>query len=216
MTFARFLFDSRLRAVWCDAEKVPLSPKAFTLLEVLIEAKPAPVPKQVLYDRLWPDTFVDPANLHNLVAEIRRGLGDTDHEIIRTVHGVGYAFESRTSAPTFSPSKFVLWIRNEATVLGMGETILGRDPDCAVVIDSVDVSRQHARLFVSEDHIVVEDLASKNGTFVGGVRLSGPQLLQGTEDLMLGRTPVLLRKRGSRKSTATTAGRPVKATGLSS
>lgn len=216
LSFGRFVFDSRLRAVFAGDAKIELSPKAFSLLEALIEAKPAPVPREVLFDRLWPDTYVDPANLHNLVAEIRRALGDTDHEIVRTVYGVGYGFDARDTSKAWSSSRFVLWIRNDVFPLALGETIIGRDADCAVVIDSTDVSRHHARLFVSEDHVTVEDLGSKNGTFVSGDQLRAPRVLRGAEDLLIGRTAVLLRKRGSLKSTATAANRPVKAGGRSS
>src|SRR5689334_4151623 len=95
LTFGRFVFDSRLRALSCDGAGVELSPKAFALLEALVEARPAPVPKEVLYDRLWPKTFVEAGNLHNLVSEIRSALRDRSHQILRTIHGVGYAFDPR-------------------------------------------------------------------------------------------------------------------------
>src|SRR5438552_445877 len=150
LTFGRFVFDSRLRALSCDGSAVELSPKAFSLLEALVEARPAPVPKEVLYDRLWPKTFVEAGNLHNLVAEIRRALGDESHQILRTVHGVGYSFDARDVEVSLgASSSFVLWIGDEAIHLQPGEAIIGRDPAAAVVIDSADVSRQHARLFVS-------------------------------------------------------------------
>jgi len=205
LTFGRFVFDSRLRALSRDGAGVELSPKAFSLLEALVEARPAPVPKEVLYDRLWPKTFVEAGNLHNLVSEIRRTLGDQSHQILRTVHGVGYSFDARDVEVSLGASPFVLWIGDEAIHLQPGEAIIGRDPAAAVVIDSSDVSRQHARLFVNDDHVTIEDLGSKNGTFVGSERLSAPRVLRGIDDeIILGKTTLLLRKRGSVQRTVTT------------
>jgi DNA-binding winged helix-turn-helix (wHTH) protein len=205
LTFGRFVFDSRLRALSRDGEAVELSPKAFSLLEVLVEARPAPVPREVLYDRLWPKTFVEAGNLHNLVSEIRRTIGDESHQILRTVHGVGYSFDARDVQVPTGISPFVLWIGNEAIHLQTGEAIIGRDPAVAVVIDSSNVSRQHARLFVSDDHVTIEDLGSKNGTFVGSERLSAPRVLLGVDDeIIVGKTSLLLRRRGNVESTVTT------------
>lgn len=205
LTFGRFVFDSRMRALSRDGAPVELSPKAFSLLEALVEARPAPVPNEVLYDRLWPKTFVEAGNLHNLVSEIRRTLGDQSHQILRTARGVGYAFDARDAQVSTGVSPFVLWIGDRAIHLQPGEAIIGRDPAAAVVIDSSDVSRQHARLFVSDDHVTIEDLGSKNGTFVGSERLSAPRVLRGIEDeIIVGKTSILLRKRGSVESTVTT------------
>lgn len=206
LMFGQFVFDARLRTLSRDGTAVELSPKAFSLLEALLEARPAPVPKEVLYDRLWPKTFVEAGNLHNLVSEIRRMLGDELHQVVRTVHGVGYSFDARDVEVSTGESVFVLWIGDEAIHLRPGEAIIGRDPAAAVVIDSSDVSRQHARLFISDDHVTIEDLGSKNGTFVGSERLSAPRVLRGIDDeITVGKTSVLLRKRGSVQSTVTTA-----------
>ena len=204
LTFGPFVLDFRLRALTCDGAPVELSPKAFSLLEALVEARPAPVSKEVLYDRLWPKTFVEAGNLHNLVSEIRRALGDESHHILRTVHGVGYSFDARNVEVSLGASPFVLWIGDEAIHLHLGEAIIGRDPAAAVVVDSSDVSRQHARLFVNDDSVVIEDLGSKNGTYVGSERLSAPRVLRGLDDeIIVGKTSLLLRRRGSVQSTVT-------------
>jgi DNA-binding winged helix-turn-helix (wHTH) protein len=202
LTFGRFVFDPRLRTVTRDGAPVEISPKAFALLEILIEARPAPVPTKELYDRLWPDTFVELGNLHNLIAEIRRVLDD-ERTIIRTIRGVGYAFDAKDAGVESWSSRFIVCIGTEIVQLRTGENIVGRDPEAAVVIDSPDVSRQHARFFVSENDVTVEDLGSKNGTFVDGNRLSRPRVIADGDTVTLGHTKVLLRKRGSGESTAT-------------
>ncbi len=59
------------------------------------------------------------------------------------------------------------------------ELLLGRDPSCDVVLDADDVSRRHARVREEADHHLVEDLGSKNGTFVGGERVAVRALAHG-------------------------------------
>lgn len=54
--------------------------------------------------------------------------------------------------------------------------IVGRGPECDVRIDHPDVSRRHARLSLRDDGLWVEDLGSKNGTTVDGVRVTEPTL----------------------------------------
>ena len=58
-------------------------------------------------------------------------------------------------------------------VLGLGEHVIGRDPDAAVYIDDDTISRQHAKLSISSDTIELEDLDSTSGTFVDGAAVRG-------------------------------------------
>ena len=69
-------FDSDARQVSRGGVEVHLSPKAFDLLHVLVDARPRVLTKQDLHKRLWPDTFVSDTNLASLIAEIREALGD--------------------------------------------------------------------------------------------------------------------------------------------
>jgi hypothetical protein len=57
------------------------------------------------------------------------------------------------------------------------ELIVGRDPECDIVIADRQVSRYHARIERSRDGVLVEDLGSKNGTFINGVKIEEPFLL---------------------------------------
>jgi pSer/pThr/pTyr-binding forkhead associated (FHA) protein/tetratricopeptide (TPR) repeat protein len=52
--------------------------------------------------------------------------------------------------------------------------LIGRDAGCDVVLESKDVSRRHARFYVREGAIIVEDLGSQNGVFVRGARIAEP------------------------------------------
>jgi len=55
--------------------------------------------------------------------------------------------------------------------------VLGRHPDCDIVLESAAVSRQHARVVRLGDHCYIEDLGSRNGTFLNGRPVSGRQIL---------------------------------------
>jgi len=63
---------------------------------------------------------------------------------------------------------------------------LGRDPGNDIVISDPQVSRQHARITRQGSLMVIEDLGSTNGTFVNGVRLTGPHTLVSGDVIGLG------------------------------
>jgi DNA-binding winged helix-turn-helix (wHTH) protein len=199
--FERFVFDSRMRRLSRDGKPVDLSPKAYALLEILLQARPAPVSKEALYDQLWPKTFVEPGNLHNLVSEIRGALGADARSLIRTVHGFGYAFAKGSAAK--APAPFAVRLGEKLLPLHDGENIIGRDPEAVIVIDSPDVSRHHARLVVSDDAVTLEDLESKNGTFVAGERLTVPKAVRDGDEITVGRTLLLIERQRDAASTAT-------------
>lgn len=101
VAFGDFVFDSETRELLCGRNRVTLSPKAFQLLEVLIENRPRALSKSVLLDRLWANTFVVEANLSNLVGEIRHALGEDSRtpRFVRTIPRFGYAFQSAETTP---------------------------------------------------------------------------------------------------------------------
>ncbi|MFL5264506.1 MAG: GGDEF domain-containing protein [Anaeromyxobacteraceae bacterium] len=63
--------------------------------------------------------------------------------------------------------------------LGAREVVLGRDEECALVLDADDVSRRHARVRSGGECHLLEDLGSTNGTFVGDERVTARALLPG-------------------------------------
>ena len=92
--FGAFTLDAATRRVMRGTLDVHLTRKAFDLLSLLVLDAPRVVTKTQLHDRLWPGTFVGEATLVSLIKELRRALDDRDRtaRVIRTVHGVGYAF----------------------------------------------------------------------------------------------------------------------------
>ena len=95
--FGEYVLDLGTRQVFRVAEEIPLSPKAFQLLELLVQRRPNAVSKEELQNALWPDTFVAETNLANLVSELRTAFGDEARQshVIRTVQRFGYAFQAQ-------------------------------------------------------------------------------------------------------------------------
>ena len=186
LRFGAFTFDADARTLRRDGVVVPLSPKAFRLLDLLVDARPNPVPRETLYAALWPDVVVEPGNLHTLVSEVRAA---TAHDAIRTVHRVGYAFVAAGAVD--ENARFSLLLGDEEIPLRSGENVIGRDPHDAVVIHSPDVSRHHARLTVAGTTVTLEDLGSKNGTYLGTRRVTRCELRPGDE-ILIGTTRLRL------------------------
>jgi DNA-binding winged helix-turn-helix (wHTH) protein/Tol biopolymer transport system component len=93
--FGRFRLDSAERLLLRSGQPVSLTPKAFDLLVYLIERHGRLVTKQELMRALWPETFVEEANLTYTVSALRKALGERDgqdEQLIQTVPTRGYRF----------------------------------------------------------------------------------------------------------------------------
>lgn len=204
--FADFTLDWGARLLHSRGRgEIRLSPKAFDLLCLLVERRPAVVEKSELHNHIWPATFVVEANLNVLIAEIRRALGDDAKQsrFIRTAHGVGYAFSAeaveldRAPADPGGAGKARFWLlwNERALVLNDGDNIVGRDPQCDVWLDASGVSRRHARLHVTSanDAVLVEDLGSKNGTLVQNEAITKPTELTDGDVIQIGSVELKLR-----------------------
>jgi len=204
--FGEFTLDSVARTLASRSKgEIRLSPKAFDLLCLLVERRPAVVEKSELHDYIWPSTFVVEANLNVLIAEIRRALGDEAKQarFVRTAHGVGYAFSAETveldqtarGASGAAQARFWLLWNERALVLNEGENIVGRDPRCEVWLDASGVSRRHARIDVSSgsETVLVEDLGSKNGTLLQNAPIAGPTRLADGDVIQIGSVELKLR-----------------------
>jgi hypothetical protein len=179
-----------------------LSPKAFDVLQVLVEARPTVVPKTDLHDRIWPGTYVVDANLSVLIGEIRRALADSAQtpRYIRTVHKVGYAFCGDAEAPPSPPpagagSRYWLAWNDRTFALSAGDNVIGRNPECGIWVDAAGVSRRHARVRLDADSgaAAIEDLGSTNGTFVNETRVESPMPLRDGDLVHVGTVPLTFR-----------------------
>lgn len=212
----RFLdcqLDGDARALHRAGCPVHLTPKAFDVLLLLMAERPRVVGKAEILDRVWPGTFVTDASLARTIHEIREALGvDAGTEAIRTVHGRGYAFgaevfdlgpdRSVTAAPPRQVRAWLL-IGARAIALSDGEALIGRDPAVAIPVESLQSSWHHARLLVTEAHITIADLGSKNGTAVRGEQLTAEQVLQDGDEILIGGTQIVFRTGEKPVETAT-------------
>jgi DNA-binding winged helix-turn-helix (wHTH) protein len=181
--FNDFEFDARYRRLTRRGTAIGLTPKAALLLDALIAAAPAPVAKEELYDRLWRGVVVEQGNLHNLISELRAAIG---HASITTVHRTGYAFAAPLTRESSAGPR--LEIGDNSIALAEGENVIGRE-----LLGTPDASRHHARIDVEGSQISIEDLASKNGTFVNGERIQKRTPLRDGDQIVFGRTRAVVR-----------------------
>ncbi len=92
--FGLFRVDPEKELLLRGTETVPLTPKTFQVLLVLVRHSKEVVTKDDLMKMVWPDTFVEEANLSRNIFLLRKALGETpqDHQYIVTVPGRGYRF----------------------------------------------------------------------------------------------------------------------------
>ena len=208
--FGEFRLDVRTRELRHKGAPVHISPKAFELLVYLLAQRPRALSKDELLARIWPNTFISEATLTSVIAEIRAVLADSARRprFVRTVHRFGYAFcgavsEATAALETARASVCYLLGETGELVLNQGENVLGRDERPTITVNGSTVSRRHARIIVREEEATVEDLGSKNGTYLEGERLSAPAQIHDGDRLLIGTVPLVFRVRRPSSSTLT-------------
>ena len=134
--FGPFRVDARRRLVWRGGELLAVPPKAVDLLAVLLAQPGQVVPKEELLRRVWPDTFVEEANLSVNVSILRKALGaGPEGDWIQTVARRGYRLVGAVEAgPDAGPrSLAVLPFRplhgpesDEALGVGLADALISR------------------------------------------------------------------------------------------
>ncbi len=201
--FDAFSLESHTRRLLKNGDEIHLSPKAFDLLRLLVENRSRAMSKEELQRAVWPSSYVLETNLASLVAEIRRVLDDAaeNPRYLRTMHRFGYWFiggvrevPDREDAVPVKP-RVTYWLVWETRQIPLadGENILGRGPDASVWIDAAGVSRHHARIRIEGATAILEDLASKNGTYVKGRRIDAPATLADGDQIRLGSVVITFR-----------------------
>jgi DNA-binding winged helix-turn-helix (wHTH) protein len=223
--FGAFTLDQGRRQLLGAEGDIHLSPKAYELLKVLLEQRPKALSKAELHERLWPSTFVSDVNLAALIAELRAAFGDHARrgQFIRTVHGFGYAFDGEATtldappfpvppaatpaggaAPAADSACWLSWGERDYP-LKPGDQTIGRDRTADVRIDALSISRVHARLSCHAAEASIEDLGSKNGTWVKGQRVAAPVSLEDGDEVRLGTVTLVFRNLNAPGSTMTAA-----------
>ncbi|MGA3092796.1 MAG: tetratricopeptide repeat protein [Terriglobales bacterium] len=104
--FGPFRLDPDRRMLLRENKPVPVQPKAFDILLVLVENSEMVVLKDDLLKKVWPDTFVEESNLAQNIFVLRKILGDSagKNRYIVTVPGRGYRFAEEVTEITSSSS----------------------------------------------------------------------------------------------------------------
>lgn len=172
-------------------EKMPME-----VLILLVQRAGTLVQRSEIQAMLWgPDVNVEhDSAINTALRKIRRRLGDDaeNPRFVETVVGKGYRFiapvESVGARATLNAShgtssserwrrifpRYCVTRGKQEFVLEAGETVFGRDPTAGVYIDHPSVSRRHACISIGSEGAVLEDLKSRNGTFVNGRRINRP------------------------------------------
>ena len=109
--FGEFSLSPRERLLSRRNENVPLPPKAFDLLEVLVRNHGSLVPRSELFTALWPGIHVSEANLTNLIVSLRKLLGG---DAIQTVSKHGYRLVAQvTGEPGINHEAYASFIRGK-------------------------------------------------------------------------------------------------------
>jgi len=123
---------------------------------------------------------------------------------------VGYAFCGEVVEAAGMPASpaagvNLCWLLKDGhrIPLRSGENILGRDVEGTIDLDSTSVSRRHARIVVSEHNATIEDLGSKNVSFVRGQRVTTTVALADGDDLRIGSISMHFRRQARCGSTMT-------------
>lgn len=203
-----FLLDVEAGQLRRGSDPIALPPKVFDLLIYLVENRGRLVRHHELLDALWPTSDVGAASLTRAVADLRRALSDDadDPQYVQTVPRRGYRLISPVSElgderPQGAP--FGLVYKGRTYRLRIGENIVGRSDDSVVPIHSPSVSRQHARVTVTEAGATVHDLDSKNGTYIGEQRLAGETAIADGDEMRVGPIRLLFVRAADDRSTIT-------------
>ena len=186
--FAGFELDLAVYELRQRGERIRLEKLPMEVLILLVRDAGTLVSRRAIQTALWqPGVFVDhDAAINTAIRKIRRALEDDaeNPRFVETVVGKGYRFIAKVERPKRetaidesdgrrAPSYCVTRGRHEF-VLASGENLLGRDPAARVYVDHTSVSRRHARISIGSERATLEDLKSRNGTFVDGRRIDTP------------------------------------------
>lgn len=112
--FGRFYLNTRERVLLSDGKPVPITLKAFATLLVLVQSSGHLVERVELMKQVWPNAFVEDANLTQHIYKLRKILGGADgHKYIETVPRRGYRFTGATSKSRREGDGFMMQHRSE-------------------------------------------------------------------------------------------------------
>jgi TolB-like protein/DNA-binding winged helix-turn-helix (wHTH) protein/Tfp pilus assembly protein PilF len=102
LCFEEFALDLTRGCLRSGDRDIDLRPKAFAVLHHLAKNAGRLVPKQELYQAVWPDVVVCDDSLVQCIRQLRDKLGDEGHRLIKTVHRRGYLLDVAVSTSDFA------------------------------------------------------------------------------------------------------------------
>ncbi len=201
--FGPFVLDLEGAELRKGSEKVAIRPKCFDLLVYLAGRRGRVISKEDLLENVWRDVVVNDGTLNRTVTELRAALGDdAEHPLyIETVSRRGYKFIAELQGG-HAPEKeatpdFALIHDKREYPLSEGAHLIGRGADVAIPIHASATSRHHARVVIAGSDVTVEDLGSRNGTYVNGERATGCVRLNAGDEIRIGGDCLILWSRTS-------------------
>lgn len=197
-TVGDWLVEPSLNRLSRSGESVQIELKLMEVLVHLAERQGELVSKRDLMDAVWQVEVISDGTLTRAVALLRKALGDNARSprYIETIPKRGYRFIAPVGKPDKGPSpglRFRLETPEGEIPLADGENLIGRDPRAEIRIDIGGVSRRHARILVAGADVKLEDLASKNGTYLRGRRVCKPTRLAHGDEIRIGQKVARLR-----------------------
>jgi DNA-binding winged helix-turn-helix (wHTH) protein len=207
--FADFELDVAAYALMNRGEALKLERIPMEVLILLLQRAGTLVERSQIQTELWgSDVFVEhDAAINTAVRKIRRALGDdaATPRFVETVVGKGYRFiaplegsaiqagEAAANGGAEQPvhqrrlfPRYSVVVGKHEVILSSAETVLGRDPTAGIYVDHPSVSRRHARISIASDGVTLQDLGSRNGTFLNGRRVEGSATIHHNSVIGLG------------------------------
>jgi len=192
-----WLVEPMLDRISRGEQIVQLRPRAMDVLACLALKAGELASKQHIIDAVWRTEYVSEHALTQVIAELRAAFGDdaSDPSYIENIPRRGYRLvatltplEMPVSPATGTSPPFRLEGDEGAFPLVQGSNLIGRAADAVVHIDRTQVSRCHARIVVDGTAATLEDLGSKNGTYLNGERIMRPSQLTDGDEIWIGRS----------------------------
>jgi DNA-binding winged helix-turn-helix (wHTH) protein len=140
LQFDRFELDLTRGYLRMNGRDVELPPKPFEVLRHLAENAGRLVSKEELYAAVWPNVTVTDDSLVQCIRELRQRLGDTDHNLIKTVSRRGYLLDAALTTPT--PQSLADW--RAATPFEQSQTEPAHPSVLRRAVQTIHSRRQHA------------------------------------------------------------------------
>jgi DNA-binding winged helix-turn-helix (wHTH) protein len=205
--FGPFLYDPVSHGLLRGGVEISLTHKSRELLLLFLNNPGRLLTRDEIVERVWPDVAITDDALRFQIGELRKAFGAEGEAFIRTIRREGYRWEApvrgeahRPVRPTGSepqtsrpePRHRLILDSREVQLLE-GENVIGRDPDAALWIDHSSVSRRHATISIANGKAALEDLKSKNGTFLNDEQIRGRIPLEDGDQIRIGPERIVFR-----------------------